>query len=664
MSLIHFISVLLFTNTFTFVSFSINFILSQVVPKPSEDKTCAAKDQPATVEDLYDMANKLRIHSVRTTTLAKSGHPTTCSSMAEIISVLFFDVMRFDVKTPLHHGHDRLVLSKGHAAPILYAAWAEAGLFPICELDNLRKLPYDLEGHPTPRLSFIDVGTGSLGQGLSVASGMAYVGKNYDKAEYRVFCIIGDGESHEGNIWEALAFSGYYKLNNLCVILDCNRLGQSQATALAHDVEAYQRRIEAFGYHCIIVDGHSVEELQQAFKEAEEETEKPTCIIAKTLKGKNYPGIEDQLGWHGKPLGDKTDAVLEHLKGLIKTKDLKLKPKPMLNPTSPCVCLENISIPAPEYGPDDSVATRAAYGTALAKLVKAHPRVIALDGDMKNSTFSEKVLDVDPTKHIECFIGEQNMVAVGVGIACRDRSIAFCSTFGAFLCRAYDQIRMAAISFSNINICGSHSGVSIGEDGASQMALEDLAMFRAIPNCTIFYPSDAVSAERAVEIAANTEGICYIRTSRPATQVLYDNEEPFEVGRAKIVMQSNDDKVLVIGAGITLHEAIKAKKFLEENDGVNIRVMDIFTVKPVDAEGIILNALKCYSRIITVEDHYPEGGIGEAVLSAVTRHCKSSVAIRNLSVPKVPRSGPPDALLDYYGISAKHIAKVVRNMIQ
>lgn len=623
----------------------------------------AQKVSSEVISDLYDMANKLRIHSVRSTSLAKSGHPTTCSSMAEIISVLFFHTMRYSVKHSRHHANDRFVLSKGHAAPILYAAWAEAGAFPIKELDNLRKLPYDLEGHPTPRLEFIDVATGSLGQGLSIAAGMAYAGKNYDKADYRVYCLLGDGETAEGSIWEAFAFSSHYHLDNLCVLIDCNRLGQSQPTALAHDTETYTKRLEAFGYNALVIDGHNVEELCDAFYIAASTKDKPTCIVAKTVKGKNFPDIEDKEGWHGKALGDKTDKVIQHLEGLIRNKcKTSLKAQPVSNPTSPCVSIKGATLCAsPNYKMGDAVATRAAYGTALAKLVKSHPRVIALDGDMKNSTFSEKVLEVDSTKFIECFIAEQNLVGVAIGLACRDRCIAFCSSFAAFFCRAYDQIRMGAISQSNINICGSHCGVSIGEDGPSQMALEDIAMFRAVPNCTIFYPSDAVSCEKAVELAANTAGICYIRTSRPATKVIYKSQEHFQVGKAKIVEQSKEDKCLVIAGCVTLHEAIKAKAELEKEAGIKIRIMDVFTVKPIDKECIIKNGMDCKGRILTVEDHYPEGGIGEAVLSACAGKC--DFLVKKLAVSKVPRSGPPDALLDYYGISAQHIVKAVKELL-
>ena len=486
---------------------------------------------------LRDISTKLRIHCVKMTQASKSGHPTSCSSMAELMSVLFFRVMKY--KDPRIHkdqrdpANDRFVLSKGHAAPILYAAWAEAGLFPTDDLANLRKISSDLEGHPTPRLSFIDVATGSLGQGLSVAAGMAYCGKFFDKSAYRTYCLLGDGESMEGNVWEALNFAGHYKLDNLCAIIDVNRLGQSDPAPLAHDLDTYRKRLSSFGWNAIVVDGHDVEEICKAFFAAECTPGMPTAILAKTYKGKDFPGIEDEMNWHGKPLGDKAASVLDHLASLITNPAAE---RPSISAPAhdvPEVSLANVQLSSPpEYNMGDKVATREAYGRALAKLVQAHPRVVALDGDMKNSTFSQNVIKIDKDRFIECFICEQNLVGVGIGVSCRDRTIAFVSTFAAFLTRAFDNLRMGVISQTNINVMGSHCGVSIGEDGPSQMALEDLAMFQSLPGCTVFYPSDAVAMERSVELAANTRGICYLRATRPALPVLYSAEETFRVGEA------------------------------------------------------------------------------------------------------------------------------------
>lgn len=520
------------------------------------------------------------------------------------MSVLFFHTMKYKVDEPRDASNDRFVLSKGHAAPILYAAWAEAGLFPTADLMNLRKIDSDLEGHPTPRLNFIDVGTGSLGQGVAVACGMAYVGKHYDKANYRTYVLVGDGESAEGSIWESLHFAGHYKLNNLCAIFDVNRLGQSEATSLQHQMTVYQKRLEAFGFHAIVVDGHDVEELCKAFFEAGRTTDRPTAIIAKTFKGKNFPEIEDADNWHGKPLGKDADRILKHLSGLIQNSGaLQLRPETP-EKDAPVVDISNVRLAtAPAYKLGEQVATRLAYGTALAKIGVNNDRVIALDGDTKNSTFSDKLRKAFPERYIECFIAEQNMVGVAIGAACRDRTIAFCSTFATFFTRTFDQIRMGAISQTNVNFVGSHCGVSIGEDGPSQMGLEDIAMFRAIPGSTVFYPSDAVSCERSVEIAANTKGVCFIRTSRPNTAVLYGNEEPFEIGKAKLVRHSANDQVLLIGAGVTLYEALDASKQLAEA-GIQARVLDPFTVKPLDVAAVIANAQECGGRIVVVEDHY------------------------------------------------------------
>ncbi|KAF2884852.1 hypothetical protein ILUMI_21329 [Ignelater luminosus] len=536
------------------------------------------------IEKLQDIANKLRIHSVTSTQASKSG----------------------------------FILSKGHAAPILYAAWAEAGLFPLEDLKSLRKLKSDLEGHPTPRLNFIDVATGSLGQGLAVAAGMAFVGKHYDNAPYRVYCLIGDGECAEGSVWESINFAGYYNLDNLCAIFDVNRLGQSQATSLGYHLEIYQKRLEAFGWKAIVVDGHNIEEIVNAFDIASTIKEKPTALIAKTIKGKNFPNVENLENWHGKPLGDRAEEVLQHLNSLLKNQnELHLHPQEPVKNEIPPIDISNIKLASPpSYGKNEIVSTRSAYGTALAKIAKNNNRVIAFDGDMRNSTYSEKIKQVDPSRFIECFIAEQNLVGVAIGATCRDRTVAFVSTFAAFLTRAFDQIRMGAISQTNVNFVGSHCGISVGEDGPSQMGLEDIAMFRSIPGSTVFYPSDAIACERAVEMAANTKGICYIRTTRPKTAIVYSNDQEFYIGKANILKQSSSDKVLLISAGITLLETLKATNELDKI-GISVRVMDPFTIKPIDREGIIKNALEVGGRIVTVEDHYPQGGLGEAVLSAV-----------------------------------------------
>uniref|UniRef100_A0A7M4FPB8 transketolase n=1 Tax=Crocodylus porosus TaxID=8502 RepID=A0A7M4FPB8_CROPO len=554
------------------------------------------------------------------------SHPTSCCSAAEIMSVLFFHTMRYKAQDPKNVNNDRFVLSKGHAAPILYAVWAEAGFLQEAELLNLRKIDSVLEGHPVPKQAFTDVATGSLGQGLGAACGMAYTGKYFDRASYRVYCLLGDGEVSEGSVWEAMAFAGFYKLDNLVAIFDINRLGQSDPAPLQHHVEIYQKRCEAFGWHAIIVDGHSVEELCKAFGQAKHQ---PTAIIAKTYKGRGISGIEDKENWHGKPLPkNMAEQVIQELEDKIQIKK-KLSPA-LPEEDVPITSIKNVKMPSPpSYKVGEKMATRKAYGYALVKLGQASDRVIALDGDTKNSTFSELFKKDHPSRYIECYIAEQNMVSVAVGCACRDRTIAFASTFATFFTRAFDQIRMAAISESNINLCGSHCGVSIGEDGPSQMGLEDLCMFRAVPNSTVFYPSDAVATEKAVEIAANT----------------------------KVVFKSKDDQVTVIGAGVTLHEALAAAEHLKK-EKIFIRVIDPFTIKPLDRKTILENAKATKGRIVTVEDHYHEGGIGEAVSAAVVG--EPGITVTRLAVNRVPRSGKPAELLKMFGIDKDAIVQAVK----
>merc|ERR1712241_696191 len=613
------------------------------------------------IDKLKDAATRLRIHSILSTNAAGNGHPTSCSSMAETIACLYFHVMGYDNDKPKDASNDRFILSKGHAAPILYAAHAMAGQFPVEDLMKLRKLDSDLEGHPTPRLNFIDVATGSLGQGLSVACGMAYVGKFIDKASYRTYCLMGDGESMEGNVWEAINFAGYYKLDNLCAIIDVNRLGQSDPAPLQHDMAQYKARMESFGFHAMVVDGHDVEALLKAFDEAAATKGKPSIVLCKTYKGKDFgPDIENLMGWHGKALGNKSADVVKHLrKKLLFPKFEPQVWKPIVD--APEVSLANIKLTEPPaYKKGDTLATRQAYGTALVKIGKNNPRVVGLDGDMKNSTFSQELRKLYPERHVECFICEQNLAGVGIGMACRDRCVAFISTFACFFTRAFDNFRMGVISQTNINVAGSHCGISIGEDGPSQMALEDIAMFRTLPGATVFYPSDAVATERAVELAANKKGVCYIRLSRPATQIFYDNNEKFEIGKAKIVFKSYKDQVLVIAAGITLSQAIPAIQKLAAK-GIHARLMDPFTIKPIDAEAIIANAKECGGRILVVEDHYPEGGIGDAVAEVISE--KRDIVLRKQCVREVPRSGPPMVLLEKYGIGTNCIMKGVEDML-
>lgn len=615
------------------------------------------------IQELKDIANKLRIHSILATNASNSGHPTSCCSAAEIMSALFFYAMKYNASSPRSANNDRFVLSKGHAAPVLYAAWAEAGYINPADLLNLRKIDSDLEGHPTPRLQFVDFATGSLGQGLSSAAGMAYVGKYVDKASYRVYCLIGDGESAEGSVWEALHFASHYHLDNLVAIFDVNRLGQSEPTSIQHDTDVYQRRLEAFGWNTYVVDGHDVDALCRALHEATTVHNKPSCIIAKTFKGHGIPTVSDVVDWHGKPLGSaKTDIALTAINALISNHGPHgITPQLPANDTEEIPFGGHSLSEPPAYKLGDKIATRLAYGTGLAKLGKNNPRVIGLDGDTKNSTFSIKIKEVNPGQYIECFIAEQNLVGVAIGCAARNRTVPFVSTFACFLSRAFDQLRMGAISQTNANFCGSHCGVSIGEDGPSQMALEDIAMFRTIPGCTVFYPSDAVSTERAVELAANTRGICFIRSSRPNVPVIYGNDEDFRVGKAKVVRQSKNDQVTVIGACVTLAEALTAADELAAS-GINIRVIDPFTIKPLDADTILTSARQTGGRIVVVEDHYPEGGIGEAVAEAISG--ERTFVLKHLAVRGVPRSGKPEELLALFGIDARSIAAAVKEVLK
>jgi transketolase len=606
---------------------------------------------------LQDMAHQLRIDSIESTTAAGSGHPTSCCSMAEIMSVLFFDEMKYHVEQPRHPDNDRFVLSKGHAAPILYAAWAQAGLFPRSEIMKLRQFGNDLEGHPTPRLSFVDVATGSLGQGLSAGAGMAYVGKHIDQGDYRVYVLMGDGESAEGSVWEAASFASHYQLDNLVAIVDVNRLGQSEATMFQHRLEIYKARFEAFGWNAIVVDGHDIDSIRVAFAQGRQTVGKPTALIAKTFKGAGIPGIEDADNWHGKALGDQSQACVAAIQARIQG-PISLKPIAPPGKLSPSLGAKIVP-PALGHKLGEKVATRAAYGVALAKIGEQNANVVALDGDTKNSTFADKFKAAFPHRYCECFIAEQNLVGVAVGMGTRGK-LPFASTFAAFFTRAFDQIRMAAISQAKVTLVGSHAGVSIGEDGPSQMALEDLAMFRTIPGGLVFYPSDATSTAAAVALSANHCGISFIRTSRPATPTLYPDGETFEVGKAKVVRQSAHDKVTIIGAGITLAEAVIAADQLAK-EGIAVRIIDPFTIKPLDRETILSAARATGGKVITVEDHYPEGGLGDAVAGALAG--EAGIVVHSLAVRELPRSGKPEELVDHYGIGHRGIAAKVKQIL-
>jgi transketolase len=603
---------------------------------------------------LRDVATRLRIHSVNATTEAGSGHPSTCCSAADIMAALFFGGMHFDPKNPKNPNNDRLVLSKGHGAPVLYAAWEEVGFIPVEHLLTLRRFDSDLEGHPTPRLPFVDVATGSLGQGLSAALGIAFAAR-IDKRDCHTWALLGDGESAEGSVWEAVETASYYKFNTLTAIIDINRLGQSQPTMLQHDMDTYKKRFAAFGWRALVIDGHDMGQIVSALRKARRSKDVPTVILARTLKGRGISIMEDKEGWHGRPLkkGEDHDKAIAELQAkLTGAMGAKVKRVPREKPLE---LPKPARIETPSYKLGESVATREAYGSALLKVGAVDPRVVGLDGDTKNSTFSDRFFKAYPDRFFEGFIAEQNMVGVATGLASRGK-VPFASAFACFLERAVDQVRMGAISMSNMKLVGSHAGVSIGEDGPSQMALEDIAIFRSIMDCVVLYPTDAVSTERAVELAANHLGMVFIRTSRPKTPVLYDNHHEFAVGKANVLRHSDKDKVTVVGAGVTLYEALKAYDQLK-TQGTTIRVIDIFSVKPIDKPLLLESARRTNNTIITVEDHHIEGGIGDAVAGAVS---PEGVRVHKLGVHRVPRSGKPEELMQHYGINAASVAEKVK----
>jgi transketolase len=612
----------------------------------------------ALVALLRNKATTLRIESIRATSESGTGHPTSCCSAADIVAALFFSVMRYDPKNPRNPSNDRFVLSKGHAAPLLYAAWAEAGLFDVKELLKLRTLKSDLEGHPTPRLPFVDVATGSLGQGLAAGVGLALNAKKVDKSGYRTYVLMGDGESVEGSVWEAVELARQFKLDNLCAIVDVNRLGQSDPTMLQHDMKAYKSRWAGFGWHAIVVDGHNPAALLTAFAEAARTKGRPTVLLARTLKGKGIPFAENKPDWHGKALkkGEESqkaiDALTKQFQPISATPKFRIPPQPSGGPRSAK------PMAPPPYKPGDMVATREAFGAALAALGEANSSVVALDADVKNSTFTEKFGKQFPDRFFENFIAEQNMLGAAIGLAATGK-IPFAATFAAFLTRAYDFIRMAAISQSNIKLVGTHVGVSIGEDGPSQMGLEDIAMMAAQPGVSVLYPSDAVCAYRLVEAAAAHRGMVYIRAGRPKSPVLYGNDETFKIGGCKVLRQSASDQLAIVAAGVTLFEALKAHDQLK-SAGIPVRVIDLYSVAPIDRLTLLESARAAKNRILTVEDHYAHGGLGDAVLGAVG---SEGVRVHKMAVREIPHSGRPDELVDHFGLSARAIVETVKRIV-
>ncbi|MBI4519033.1 MAG: transketolase [Deltaproteobacteria bacterium] len=611
----------------------------------------------STLDTLRARAARLRAHSLRSTAEAGSGHPTSCLSAADIVAALFFDVMRYDPANPQHPAADRFVLSKGHAAPLLYAAWAEAGAFPPERLLTLRRYDSELEGHPTPRFSGTVGATGSLGQGLSIGAGLALNAKHLERLPYRVYVLLGDGETAEGAVWEAAAFAAYYRLDNLVAIVDVNALGQSQRTMYQWDLESYRARFAAFGWHAVTIDGHDLAAIVEALRAAATVTDKPVAIIARTVKGKGVSFLEDKDGWHGKPL--KKGDELERAVAEVMQNGGAQPPAPRIAspPAAPAPAAASKPVALPSYKLGQEVATREAYGSALVKLGDVDPRIVVLDGDTKNSTFAERFLQSHPDRYFEAFIAEQNLIGVGVGLAIAGK-IPFLSSFACFLTRGFDHIRMAAISQANLKLAGSHAGVSIGEDGPSQMGLEDIAMMRAVPGSVVLYPADAVSAERLAGIAAAVTGIVYLRLSRPKTPVLYANDEQFPIGGSKVLRASAHDQLSVVAAGVTLYEALKAHQQLAAA-GIHIRVIDAYSVKPIDRQGLLHAARATNNTIITIEDHFYDAGLGDAVLSALAT---AGVRVHKLAVATVSRSGKPAELLAAHGIDAGAIVALAREL--
>lgn len=608
--------------------------------------------------DLQEKTKLVRKWCLISTTEAGSGHPTSCLSAADLGTVLFDKYFTYDLENPLNIYNDRFILSKGHAAPLLYTLFALSGAFPLEELRTLRKFGSRLEGHPTSKFPYSEAATGSLGQGLSVGAGLALLAKR-EKLPYRTFVLLGDGELAEGQNWEAANFASFYKLDKLIAIADVNRLGQSQETMFGHHIEKYIARFTSFGFEAIAIDGNNLFEVDKAFKLAtDNNTGKPFVIIAKTFKGKGVSFLENKDNWHGKPLKkEDLEKALAELGTVDDGLKFKLKKPQKLQLPQKIKSPENLKI---NYTKDQLHATREVYGQAITRLGRLNKNIYVLDAEVKNSTYSLDFLKAIPDRFIECFIAEQNMVGVAVGLS-RLGKIPFVSTFAAFLTRAADQIRMAAVGCANLKLVGSHAGVSIGEDGPSQMGLEDFAFIGAIPDSIIFHPCDAVSTAKIIPQMANHMGITYLRTLRSKTSVLYETTEDFPIGGSKILRKSASDILSVVAAGITVFEALKAYEELKKQ-GINIRVIDCYSIKPIDSSTLKQSLKETKEKIIiTVEDHFEHGGLGDFVLSAVAG---TGVRVEKMAVTKISKSGKPEELLDDAGITAPHIIAKVKKLLE
>jgi transketolase len=623
------------------------------VPTPSTDIDLALA---------AELGQQLRVDSVRSSTSAGSGHPTSSMSAADLMAVLVGRHLRYDWDNPENPANDHLIFSKGHASPLLYSIYKAVGVVSDEELmTGYRRLGARLEGHPTPVLPWVDVATGSLGQGLPDGVGVALAGKYLDELPYRVWVLCGDSEMAEGSIWEALDKAAYYKLSNLVAIVDINRLGQRGPTEHEWDTDTYRRRATAFGARAFVIDGHDVAAIDRTLAEAGDLSgDQPTVILARTIKGRGFTEVEDKENWHGKPFpAEMAERAVIELGG---ERNLLVRgplPDPA-TPRHPARADGAAEIKLPSYDLGQKVATRKAYGDALAAL-GARPDVVAMDGEVSNSTFADEFAAKYPERYFEMFIAEQQLVAAAIGLGVRGYR-SFASTFAAFLTRAYDFIRMAAISQASIRLVGSHAGIEIGADGPSQMALEDLAMMRAVHGSTVLYPSDATSTAALVEAMADLDGVSYMRTTRGSYPVLYDSGESFPVGGSKVLRSSSDDQVTLIGAGITLHTCLDAADHLAE-EGISARVIDLYSIKPVDTATLSAAAAATGGRLVIAEDHHPEGGLGSAVVDALTEAGRAELAVAHLAVRIMPGSGTPAELLAQAGIDADGIVAAARRLL-
>jgi transketolase len=605
--------------------------------------------------NLESLAKLVRYYILLCTSAAGSGHPTSSLSAADMgVALMFGGFFRYDPKNPSAPGNDRFVLSKGHATPLFYSLWAAAGEITEDDLRQYRKFGNELEGHPTPNFRFAEAATGSLGQGLSIGVGLALNGKYLDEIPYRTFVLLGDSEMVEGSNWEAIQIAAHYRLDNLIAIVDVNRLGQRGETMYGWSTETYEKRFAAFGWDTAVIDGHDFDSITPALEKALEAKDKPFAIIARTVKGKGVPAVENKNGWHGKAL-NKDDV--EEAMGLMDPIDTAARGHIAPPVRAMAKTQEPVKVDGPNYTIGEQVATRKAYGDALKRLYPAIPHMVVLDGEVNNSTYAEIFAETYGSHYFEMYVGEQNMAGAAVGLSARGK-LPFVSTFAAFFTRAFDQIRMSQYSRSTIVFCGSHAGVSIGEDGPSQMGLEDIAMFRSITGSVVFYPCDALSTEKAVEEAAGHRGISYIRTTRSATPVIYDGAEEFPIGGNKVLRKSERDRLAVVAAGITVFEALNAYEELKA-EGISIRVIDLYCLKPIDKDSL-KRSLGEIPNVVTVEDHHPEGGIGEAVRSVLAG---DKVSVYSLAVKKIPRSGKSAELLEFEGISKAAIVKMVKELL-